>query len=237
MSNCEDVKQRLEKDLRERINNKLSFENYKITVQPSGYSEGNDILLTFSYQRMEKGDFSFMDFSKFEEHMIDYKNMIDYRVSKCVLYGSFTYLGEYDPKVTQGTEDGGVSICGSDLHLTSIDGILGVTQLDNSSNDENEVSLENEWLKKETKEWIDLSDEEYEEIDKELFFDISFLKSIMDVIQKEIYDFLLELSTSCPDEYRLLGVNVKAPISASFYDKSRAEVTNQPMGDDDEIPF
>lgn len=77
-----------------------------------------------------------MDCSEFD------KCMIDYFVSKCLLRGSFTFLGEYDPGVVCGVEGTGLAISGSDLHIESINKILGTYELNDLPKDNNELPFE-----------------------------------------------------------------------------------------------
>ena len=72
MTNMSNIPPRFENGLRERIKSKFSFDNYKLYLLQSDYSKENDIAITFSYQRIQKTDFSYMDMSQFDESMIDY---------------------------------------------------------------------------------------------------------------------------------------------------------------------
>lgn len=90
------------------------------------------------------------------------------------------------------------------------------------------------WMKKENNNWVGLSDEEDEEIDKELIFEISFLKNIIDVFQNKIYDYLLTLYS---DEYWLIGVDAKVPMLASDYNEIRSTETDWAAATDYEPPF
>ena len=208
MATEENIVSRFEKDIRDRIQAKFSFENFKIEIQPkSSYSEEKDVVISFSYQRMKRSDFSYMDVSKFSKTAVD--EYISRYVSGCILKGSFTYSGYYETDAVQFQDGGGVSIFGSDLHLESIKLLLGIDSLKNASEEKTEVAFENQWMEKENDEWVDPSDEEYEEWENENCFEIRFLKSIIDIVQNEIYTYLKALSAADPDAYRRLGVEAE----------------------------